>query len=146
MKRLFLLVAVIGFIQISCTKTNCGDSKPDSLAGKWRMILVKDNASGSTISKPPSISGEVEITFTPVSNTNGNFAGNTPSNEIMKNDYSIGANQSITIPVLSMSKVSETSWGNEFVANIRSAEEYNFENDNTLRIRTANKTLSFRKL
>ena len=148
MKQLFFLVILFALVQISCTKTDCNDSiNEGSLAGKWRMFRVKDNATGFTTTKPSSITGEVEITITPASSTNGSFIGKTPSNDIWKNDYSIGVNQSISIPVLSMTKVAETSWGNEFVSNIRSSQEYSFENGYTiLKIRATNKTLTFKKI
>ncbi len=143
MKQLFFLVIMLGLTHYSCNRSNT--VVPETLAGNWRMIVVTVNATGSVTTKPPSITGEVEITFTPASTANGSFMGRTPTNDIMQNEYSIGDNQSISIPVLSMTKVAETSWGNEFVDNIRSSEEYSFENCYTLKIRTANKTLTFKK-
>lgn len=110
------------------------------------MILVKENTSGFMISKPSSIQGDVDITFTSTSATNGTFIGNTPTNIIHKNDYSIGTNQSLIIPDLGMTKVGETTWGKEFVDNIRSAREYSFEIDGKLNIKTTKNTLTFRKL
>ncbi len=146
MKQIFFLVAIIGLTLFSCKKTDSCDPIPTSLDGKWRMIIVKENTTGSTTTKPSSIQGDVDITFTSTSATNGTFIGNTPSNEIQQNDYSIGTNQSLTIPNLSMTKVGETSWGKEFVDNIRSSQEYNFENCGRLNIKTTNKTLTFQKL
>jgi hypothetical protein len=146
MKQIFFLFAIISLSLLSCKKTNSVDSTPASLDGKWRMIIVKENASGITTIKPSSIQGEVEISFTSTSMTNGTFIGNTPTNDIGQNDYSTGANQSISIPVLSMTKVMETSWGNEFVDNIRSSQNYSFETSSRLAIRTTNKTLLFQKL
>lgn len=146
MKQIFFLIAIIGLTLVSCKKTDSVDPIPTSLDGKWRMIIVKENASGSTTTKPSSIQGDVDITFTSTSTTNGTFIGNTPTNDIWQNDYSIGANQSMTIPVLAMTKVMETSWGNEFVNNIRSSQEYSFEIGGRLNIKTTNKTLTFRKL
>jgi hypothetical protein len=119
---------------------------PTSLEGKWRMIRVKDNTSGSTTTKPSSIQGDVDITFTSTTITNGSFIGNTPTNDIWENNYSLGANQSITIPVLAMTKVAETSWGIFFVDNIRSSQKYSFEAGGKLNIQTTNTTLSFRRL
>ncbi len=146
MKQIFFLIAIISLTLFSCKKTNLVDPIPTSIDGKWRMILVKDNASGLTTTKPSSIQGDVNITFTSTSTTNGTFVGNTPTNDIWKNDYSIGANQSIIIPVLSMTKVGETSWGILFVDNIRSSQEYSFEIGGKLNIKTTSKTLSFQKL
>ena len=107
--------------------------------------MVKDNFSGILTTKPTSIQGDVDIIFTSLSLTNGIFIGNTPTNEIESNDYAVGPNHSLTIPNLSMTKVGETSWGNEFVANIRSSYEYNFENCDKLNIKTINKVLIFQK-
>ena len=64
----------------------------------------------------------------------------------MQNDYSIGANQSLSIPNLNMTKVMETTWGAEFVNNIRNSQEYSFEPGGRLTIKTINKTLTFKKL
>lgn len=110
------------------------------------MITVKDKGSLVVTAKPSSLPGEVEITFTATSATAGTFTGITPSNDIWLNDYSTGANQTISIPVLSMTKVGESPWGLEFVDNIRSAQKYSFSNDDKLTIETANKLLTFRRL
>jgi hypothetical protein len=146
MKQIFFLIVIISLSLFSCKKTNSVDPIPTSLEGKWRMILVKDNASGLATTKPSSIQGDVDITFTSTSMTNGTFVGNTPTNDIWENDYSIGANQSLTIPVLAMTKVGETPWGILFVDNIRNSQEYSFEIGGKLNIKTTNKTLTFRKL
>jgi len=45
-----------------------------------------------------------------------------------------------------MTKVAETSWGDEFVQNITVAQSYSFETDGKLNIHTVSKTLTFRKL
>jgi hypothetical protein len=146
MKKILSLVVLFGLIQVGCKKTNKSDSVPTSLNGKWRMIIVKENATGLTSTKPSSIQGDVEITFTSMSTTNGTFFGNTPTNGIGENDYFIGLNKSMSIPDLGMTKVAETSWGNEFVKNIRDAREYSFEVGGKLNIKTAEKTLTFQKL
>jgi hypothetical protein len=143
MKNIFFIISIIGLAQFSCTKSD--PCNPTSLDGKWRMIVVKDNISGSSTTKPTSIHGDVDIIFTSASSTTGTFAGNTPSNDIYSNDYSTGQNQSLTIPNLNMTKVGESSWGNEFVDNIRSSVEYNFQNCDKLNIKTTNKTLTFQK-
>lgn len=146
MKQAIFLIAIIGVSLFSCKKTDSVDSIPTSLDGKWRMIIVKENISGLATTKPSTIQGDVDITFTFTSSTNGTFIGNTPTNDISQNDYTIGANQSIAIPNLSMTKVMETSWGNEFVENIRNSQAYSFEIGGKLNIKTTNKTLTFRKL
>jgi hypothetical protein len=146
MKQLFFLLTITGLALCSCKKTASADPVSASLEGKWRMMLVKENASGLTITKPASIQGDVDITFTSASTTNGIFTGNTPTNDIWQNEYSIGANQSLAIPNLSMTKVMETSWGAEFVDNIRSSQEYSFDMSGRLNIKTTSKTLTFKKL
>ena len=45
----------------------------------------------------------------------------------------------------SMTKVAETLWGNEFVNNIRTSQEYSFEIGGRLNIITTSKTLTFQK-
>ena len=146
MRRIFFLSGIIGVILVSCRSQNTPISIPTSLDGTWRMIMVKENASGLTTAKPSSINGDVEITFTAINTTQGIFFGKTPTNTIVQNDYTIGSNQSLTIPNLSMTKVAETSWGKEFVDNIRNSQAYSFEINGRLNIKTANKTLTFQKL
>ena len=136
---LFILFIMLLF---SCGKQNFDGT----LDGTWRMVLVKDNTTGATITKPTSIQGNVEITFTTVNSTTGTFFGKTPSNEIWQNDYQTGPNRSITILSLSMTKVGETSWGNEFVDNIRDSQEYSFDAGGRLTIKTMAKSLVFQKL
>ena len=45
-----------------------------------------------------------------------------------------------------MTKLWETPWGNELVANICSAYAYHFDKDGNLVIMTANKTLIFERV
>ena len=146
MKQFIFLIAASGLTLFSCKKSDSFDHIPASLDGKWRMVIVKENVSGLTAIKPSTVQGDVDIIFTSTSSTNGTFTGNTPTNDIWQNQYSIGANQSMTIPCLAMTKVMETSWGNEFVDNIRNSQEYSFEIGGILKIKTPAKTLSFRKL
>lgn len=146
MKPIFSLIAIICLTLFSCKKADSTNPISTSLDGKWRMILVKDNTSGLTLTKPSSIQGDVDITFTSTNSTMGIFFGNTPTNDIWQNDYSIGANQAIAISVLSMTKVGETSWGKQFVDNILTSQNYSFESGDRLTIKTTNKTLTFRKL
>ncbi len=146
MKQAIFLIAITGLTLFSCKKSDSIHPIPASLDGKWRMIIVKENLSGLTTSKPSTIQGDVDITFISTSSTNGTFTGNTATNDIWQNDYSIGANQSMTISILDMTKVMETSWGKEFVDNIRNSQKYRFEIGGRLNIMTTNKTLTFRKL
>ncbi len=146
MKQLFILTAIISLLFTSCKKPYCDKSPLTSLHGKWRMITVKENASGITTTKPAEIQGEVDIVFITTNDAGGTFTGKTPTNDIWQNDFFTGDNQSISIPNLSMTKVMETSWGTEFTANILDAETYHFETGKRLHIITAIKTLSFRKL
>lgn len=146
----FLLMSVIGLMLFSCKKA-VSDTVPASIAGTWKMIIVKENASNASITKPSSTQGDVIITFVPNSSTTGIFSGKTPTNDftvdgIWSNVYTLGPNQTISIPVLSMTKVGETLWGSQFVNNIRDAQKYSFETGGKLNIRTINKTLTFLKL
>ena len=140
-------------MQFSCTKPNIC-SEPDacssantSLDGKWRMIIVKDNISGYSATKPDSIKRDVDITFMSSSATTGTFTGNTVNNTIWgNNSYAIGSGQSLIINNLCITKVGEAVWGNEFINNIRNSQAYSFEKCDKLNIRTTNKTLIFQKL
>ena len=145
MKQILFFAVMLSLTQFGCKKSDCLESAPKSLDGKWRMITVKDNASGLITTKSPSIQNNVDLIFTSTNLNSGTFIGNTPTNEILKNSYSTGTNQTITIPVLSMTKVAETSWGILFVDNICSSQEYTFEIGEILNIKTTNTTLSFLK-
>jgi hypothetical protein len=144
MKRLFFLTVFSLILQLSCEKS-ASDSVVHSLAGEWKMIVVKDNATNISTTKPASIQGDVIIFVIPHNATSGSFSGQTPTNQIMQNDFTIGENGEIAILALSMTKVSETTWGSLFVDHIRDAERYTLEPGNMLHIRTPLKTLSFRK-
>ncbi|MEO8109471.1 MAG: hypothetical protein ABI594_05555 [Ginsengibacter sp.] len=145
MKQAFPFIVFISLILCSCQKPNHADPALASLSGTWRMIIAANNASGLTASKPVSIQGNVDITFTPGIATKGTFTGLTPSNHIGGSDYSTGSNQSLTVSNLFMTKIAETSWGAEFVNNIRSAERYSFDKSGRLIIVTTDKTLTFIK-
>lgn len=146
MRKLFLLFMVIGLTQVSCQKTDLVDQIRTSLDGQWRMIQVTDNTSGFRITKPSSVQGDVDISFTSTNATDGTFHGNTPTNIMDKNNYSIRRNHSLIILNLGMTKAGETSWGSEFVDNIRSAQEYSYNRDGKLNIKTAKNILTFLKL
>ena len=145
MKQILFFALMLSLTQSGCKKSDSLSPVPTSLDGKWRMITVKDNASGLTTTKPASIQNDVDIIFTSTNSTSGTFIGNTPTNDIWKNGYSTGANQTIAIPVLSMTKVAENIWGVLFVDNICSSQEYTFEIGGILNIKTTNKTLTFHK-
>jgi hypothetical protein len=146
MKQIFFSIAILSLVLVSCSKKESADPVLNSIEGAWRMVIVKDNVSGLAITKPSSVQGNVDIIFTPASLTNGIFSGHTPTNDIQQNDYSTGSDRTISIPNLSMTKVAETTWGNEFVAHIRNSREYYFETDGNLSIKTISKTLTFKRL
>ena len=145
MKRI-LPIALVSLIMFSCSKEYSVESVPTSLNGTWRMITVKDDASGLTIYKPSDLHGDVIITFIAKSNTTGVFYGHTLTNVISEGNYTTGANRLLSIPSLFMTKLAETSWGQEFVNNICTSIEYSFESNGNLVIRTANRILIFEKL
>ena len=96
--------------------------------------------------KPSTITGDVDLTFTPATTTTGSFKGNTPTNEIFPNPYTTGTNQSLSITSLNMTKIAETSWGDEFVQLIVYAQQYSFTPEGYLTITCSSKTLVFMKL
>lgn len=146
MKHSLFFITILTLTLLSCSKKDSVNTVPASIEGKWRMTMVKDNVSGLATIKPSSIQGDVDITFTSTDLTNGIFSGNTPTNDIWPNDYSIGNKMTISIPNLAMIKVAETSWGSEFVDHIRNSREYFFETDGKLSTKTISKILTFKKL
>jgi hypothetical protein len=145
MKKLFFLIAITSLALYACRTGSSSTPVRTPVDGKWRMISVTDNASGTIITRPAASVGEVEINFASANITSGTFSGKTPANEIWQNEYVTGPGQAIAIPALDMTKVIETSWGNEFVNNIRDAKEFSIEADGRLNIKTSGKTLTFRK-
>lgn len=146
MKRILPFIALASFTVFSCSKEYSVEFVPTSLNGTWRMITVKDHVSGLTISKPSDLQGEVVITFIPKNNTSGIFYGRTLTNQISECNYTTGANGLLSIPSLFMTKLAETSWGQEFVNNICTSIEYSFESNGNLVIRTTNRMLIFERL
>ncbi len=144
MRQLFLLIALVCTGFMSCVKSSTKSQLP--IDGKWRMYGVIDNFSGPDIIKPASVTGDVDITFISATPTTGSFRGNTPTNQIFENAYTIGDNQSISIPALNMTKIAETDWGNWFVLGILGARVYSFSADGNLYIDTGRKTLVFVRL
>ncbi|MEO8568783.1 MAG: hypothetical protein ABI419_06600, partial [Ginsengibacter sp.] len=115
MKRSLFLIVIVGLVLFSCKK-NTSDLISSSLDGTWRMIFVKDNVSNTVMTKPASLYGDVIITFVSGNFSTGVFNGNTPTNDLGPDRYSLGANRTLFISSLSMTKVAETSWGLQFVA------------------------------
>jgi hypothetical protein len=147
MARISIIVMMLSLVLFSCKKEALNEPAPVSLEGKWRMFNVVDNISGLTVNKPASTTGNVDLIFTSAGASGGTFIGKTPSNDIWQNTYFTGSNQSITIPVLSMTKVMEGSWGLYFVNNIIDASVYSFEVGGVLNIITSSKkTLMFHKI
>lgn len=144
MKYFFILIPVISILLFSCKK-NSSELIATSLNGTWKMIMVKDNSANTAMSKPASLFGDVVITFVAGNPSGGIFQGNTPTNDLGPNTYSLGSNQSIFIPALNMTKVAETSWGLQFVGNIRDAQQYHLNTGDLLNIITSAKTLTFQK-
>ena len=115
------------------------------LAGNWKMIAVRDNNSGSVVTKPNSIQGDVAIIFSETTTSAGTFYGHTPANQISQSNYRTGAGNRLTILELVMTKVAETLWGAAFVNNIRDAQQYRFEKNGNLDIITLSATLIFQR-
>ena len=139
-----LITCLLALALYSCDKMGCF-SDSNSLDGNWKMISVKGNNDGSFLTKPSSVSGDVIIDIKTTSPTAGNLSGATPTNEIFNTGFSYSASGKISIPNLPMTKVAETTWGVEFVDNIRSADKYSLDDDHRLVIKTAVKTLTFQK-
>ncbi len=142
MKPAIVMAILAAIVNFGCTKP--GAAVTATLEEKWRMVMVK--TANTAITKPTDIQGEVDILFIPSNNTSGIFTGHTPTNDSWKNNYHLGNNYALSIPNLSMTKVMETSWGIEFVDNIRSTQKYSFTATGRLAIETPTKILIFEKL
>ena len=146
MNQIVPFIAFVSLVLFSCSKEYSFESVPSTLEGTWKMFEVKDNSSGALTTKPSNVPGDVEITFTATGNFSGVLVGHTPTNIISQGDYTTGINQMLTIPSLNITKLWETPWGNEFVANIRSAFAYHFDSNGNLIITTVDKMLIFERV
>jgi predicted lipid carrier protein YhbT len=63
MRQMILLGFVLTLVLSSCQKNDIAQTGAESLNGQWKMVKVKDLASGTEISKPASVTGDVVITF-----------------------------------------------------------------------------------
>jgi len=140
-----LLLAIICLALFGCKKENSNDGSPAStgLAGKWRMVSVKDNSTNAVTAKPLSISGDVDISFTYSSSNAGIMEGVTPTNSI-NGSFTTGNNSTLSIPVVGGTKIAETSWGQLFLTNIIYSTSFVVDNSGLLHISAStNKTISF---
>lgn len=145
MKRPTILIAFLAVTVFSCSRSMDKVTTPTgSLEGTWRMVAVKDNATSLQYDKPGAITGEVEITCVAVNAGKGFFNGKTPTNTLWA-DYTLEPIDKIVIPAVAATKVSETSWGLDFLYNITTADTYSFEEGGRLRIHTEKKTLIFKR-
>lgn len=144
MKGSIIFMILVGLIFFSCEKSS-STAVLHSIEGTWKMIIVRDIATDSHMIKPITVPGDVILSFDPIDSTKGVFSGNTPTNSFGPDFYSLTDPQNISIPVMNMTKVAETSWGQLFVDNIREASSYSFSEGN-LNIQTAGKILIFQRV
>ena len=148
MKLVTSLAVILAVFLSACnkpaTQVENEEVATNEITGSWKMIAVQDIASGTITSKPSTIQKDVVITLVATGANTGTFTGFTPSNTIDENPYTVGNGQALAIPTLSMTKIKETSWGNEFVKNITAAMEYHLE-PAILHIKTPSKMLVFIK-
>lgn len=143
--RHLLLLSSLSLLLFACKRDNTNNAVPfaSDLAGKWRLISAKDNLTDATTTKPPAISGNVDITIVFSTSVAGVMNGVTPTNTLSC-DFQVGPNRTLSIPSLSMTEIVETSWGLMFLDNIPHAQDFIFTNDGKLNINTStNKTLTF---
>lgn len=143
--RYILLLTFICLTHLACKKCNPPVANPltSDLAGKWRMVQVKDNSTNIISIKPSAITGNVDINFTFSSSSAGLMTGATPTNTLNA-DFSTGSNQTLSIPGVSTTKVIETSWGNLFLDNITYSQNFFIDADRKLNINAStNQTLTF---
>ena len=141
----YIIALCILLITASCEKNGANSTK--SIEGRWKMISIVDNVTNTVQSKPPSITGDVEIQF----NFTGSFTGNindskTPSNEIYGGDFSVTDDRGLSIGPYGMTKVYETSWGLVFLQEVNNVHTYFFDTPTRLNLKTATNTLVFIKM
>lgn len=140
-----LMAAFASLLLISCSRDADLLPNPGTLEGSWRMVIVKDNFTGLSHTKPGAITGEVKITFVAVEPRNGFFNGKTPTNVFSGDEYTVGDSGKLTIPTIASTDAIETSWGLDFFQNITKSDNYSIEPDGKLRIYTGKKTLYFER-
>lgn len=125
---------------VACRKNN--QPANNALSGNWRMVSVKEISSGQINLKPIGTNGDVDISLTFYSATQGNLLGNTPSNAL-NGTFTISANNAINLSAVSATKVAETVWGNYFYSNTLTIERYGFTAAGLLELYTNNYILQF---
>lgn len=142
MKRITPVLLFISLALFACEKDEVIYTHLDGL---WKMDLVQDKATGNTSTKPPSISGEVMVSFLSVSQYSGLINGESPTNTLTCH-YQTSTGEAINISDLSMTEVVETSWGLQFIDHILSTHHYSLtENGKRLKIFTKDKVLFFER-
>jgi hypothetical protein len=142
MKWLSLLFITVLTTVFACKKDR-DHSSIASLNGQWKMVQVKEKATGVITTKPSSLNGDVSVTFAAQTDSSGSITGHTPTN-ILSGGYTIYPGKGIHIPAVLASKVMETPWGSLFIDHVTTAQTYHVE-CNELRLNTANVTLFFQK-
>ena len=104
--RHLLLLSSLSLLLFACKKDNTNNAVlfASDLAGKWRLISVKDNLTDVTTTKPSAISGNVDITIVFSTSVAGVMNGVTPINTLSC-DFQVGPNRTLSIPSLSMTEI-----------------------------------------
>jgi hypothetical protein len=141
-KAYFIFTLLLSIVIAGCRSDN--DLPQPTIEGRWLMEQVVDPATGTSVFKPASVTGDVEIVFTLNTPLSGTFTGTTPGNLFYQNDFSIDQDRGLRIPVLSITKLYEPEWGELFSDNLTKAVRYGFTDAGKLIITTTTKVLYFK--
>ena len=146
MRRSLITISLL-LLLFSCKKNNDLVNQPD-IGGRWKMVSVIDNSNGTIEIKPVIYAGDVEIElkYNASNSRTGTFSGKTITNIFGDGIFSTTADGSFTVTTFGISDAMETPWGNLFLQNIFSSTNYSIDIQGRLNIKTAAKTLVFRRI
>lgn len=145
MKQLLSLL-LIGFLFTGCKKDDNWNGSDSGLAGKWRLLSVTDKTTNITTTKPATVAGEIEISFSFSSPASGQMSGYTTSNAV-GGAYKVTRKKGLTIFDVFATYAVDTEWGYLFINSIDDSRTYSFDAEGRLHINTSsNKELVFMKI
>src|ERR1700730_14831973 len=100
MRQLFVLLILLGVTLSSCKKNDTINPLDTRLSGKWEMISIKDDSANTLITKPSSISTDIDITIFFTASARGEISGTLTRATSVKGNFSIDRNKTIAVPAI----------------------------------------------
>jgi len=143
MRQLFTLLITAIFVLASCKKDDTTRPVDAKLAGKWEMVSIKNNTTNAVITKPISVSTNIDIIMDFTSEGKGNISGVLTQETLIKGGFSVDQAKNIAIPSITLTYPSDNlmgsfSWDSLFSYNITVSEKYFYDSVGNLNISCRN--------